>query len=90
MPTYSKVTRNGQITLPALVRKSLGIEEGDMVEIEIIDDKAVLVPQKLIDKSQSYFWTRKWQEAEKEADKDIKAGRVKDFDSVEELEKDLK
>ncbi|MBN1191597.1 MAG: AbrB/MazE/SpoVT family DNA-binding domain-containing protein [Dehalococcoidales bacterium] len=31
MPTYSKVTRHGQITLPAPVRKSLGIEEGDMV-----------------------------------------------------------
>ena len=89
MPTYSKVTRHGQIALPAPVRKSLGIEEGDLVEIEVIDEKAVLVPKRLIDKNQAYFWTKRWQEGEKEADKDIKAGRVKVFDSAEELMKDL-
>jgi len=89
MPAYSKVTRSGQITIPATVRKSLGIEEGDLIEIEIVDDKAVLVPKKLIDKSQSYFWTKRWQEGEKQADEDIKAGRVKVFDSVEALMKDL-
>jgi AbrB family looped-hinge helix DNA binding protein len=89
MPAYSKVTRNGQITLPAQVRKSLGIEEGDLVEIEVIDEKAVLVPKRLVDKNQAYFWTKKWQEGEKEADEDIKAGRVKVFDSAEELVKDL-
>ena len=90
MPTYSKVTRHGQITLPALVRKRLGIEEGDLVEIEVIDEKAILVPKRLVDKSQAYFWTKKWQEGEKKADEDIKAGRVKVFDSVEALFKDVK
>lgn len=89
MPAYSKVTRHGQITLPASVRKELGIEEGDLVEIEIVDERAVLMPKKLVDKSQAYFWTRRWQEAEKEASEDIKAGRVKTFDSAEELIKDL-
>ena len=70
MLTYSKVTRHGQITLPAAVRRSLGIEEGDVVEIEVIDEKAVLVPKRLVDKNQAYFWTKKWQQAEKEADAD--------------------
>jgi hypothetical protein len=51
-----------------------------------LDAKA---PKKLVDKSQAYFWTRKWQEGEREADEDMKAGRVKDFDSVEELIGDL-
>jgi len=89
MTTYSKVTRHGQITLPSSVRKSLGIEEGDLIEIEIVDEKAVLVPKKLIDKSQAYFWTKKWQEAEKAADEDIKAGRVKTFKSAKDLLEDL-
>jgi len=88
MPT-SKVTRHGQITLPASVRKELGIEEGDLVEIEVMDERAVLMPKKLVDKSQAYFWTKKWQEGEREADEDIKAGQVKTFDSVEELISDL-
>jgi AbrB family looped-hinge helix DNA binding protein len=88
MPT-TKVTRHGQITLPASVRKELGIEEGDLVEIEVVDERAVLMPKKLVDKSQAYFWTKKWQEGEREADEDIKAGRVRIFNSVEELVEDL-
>jgi AbrB family looped-hinge helix DNA binding protein len=88
MPT-TKVTRHGQITLPASVREQLGIEEGDIVEIKVEEERAVLVPKKLVDKSQAYFWTRKWQEGERAADEDIKAGRVKTFDSVDDLIKDL-
>ena len=90
MPAYSKLTRHGQITLPASVRRELGVEEGDLVEIEVVDEKAVLIPKRLVDKNQAYFWTKKWQDAEKEADEDIRAGRIKVFDSVEELIKDLK
>jgi hypothetical protein len=47
------------------------------------------MPKKLVDKSQAYFWTKQWQKGEKEAAEDIKAGRVKTFDSVDELIKDL-
>jgi AbrB family looped-hinge helix DNA binding protein len=89
MPAYSKVTRHGQITLPSSIRKVLGIEEGDLIEIEVRGERAVLVPKKLVDKSQAYFWTKSWQDREREADEDIRAGRVRAFDSVEELIKDL-
>lgn len=89
MSEYSRVTGDGQITLPAAIRKKLDIEEGDWVEIEIVDEKAVLVPKKLVDKSQAYFWTGRWQTQEREAEEDIKAGRVKVFDSVKELLEDL-
>jgi antitoxin PrlF len=89
MTTYSKVTRNGQITLPASVRKRLGIKEGDLIEVKVDGEKATLSPMRLIDRSQSYFWTKEWQEAEKEASEDIKAGRVKAFDKVEELLEEL-
>jgi len=40
-------------------------------------------------KSQAYFWAKRWQEVEREADEDIKTGRVRSFNSVEELIKDL-
>ena len=49
----------------------------------------MLMPKKLVDKSQAYFWTKRWQEGERESDEDIKAGRVKTFDSVDELIEDL-
>jgi len=89
MATYSKVTRHGQVTLPASVRKKLGIQEGDLVEVVVDDDKAVLLPKKVVDKGQAYFWTREWQDAEREASEDIKAGRVETFDTVEGLLADL-
>jgi len=89
MPAYTKVTRHGQVTLPASIRKKLGIEGGDLIEVTVEDDRAVLLPKKLIDKSQAYFWTKEWQEAEKEASEDIKAGRVKTFDTAKEMIKDL-
>ncbi len=47
------------------------------------------MPKKLVDKDQAYFWKKKWLEAEREADEDIKAGRVKTFDSVDSLISEL-
>lgn len=36
------------------------------------------------------FWVKKeWEEAERQADKDIKEGRVKSFSSMDDLIKDL-
>ncbi|MCX6005694.1 MAG: AbrB/MazE/SpoVT family DNA-binding domain-containing protein [Chloroflexi bacterium] len=89
MNIYSKVTRNGQITLPKSVREKLGVYEGDIVEIEIVGENAVLVPQKMIDKSQAYFWTKSWQDGELQAESDIKKGRIKVFTSADNLIKEL-
>jgi AbrB family looped-hinge helix DNA binding protein len=85
----TKVTRHGQITLPRSVRGQLNIEEGDFIEIEVQGGRAVLTPKRLVDKDQAYFWSPQWQAAEREAEEDIKAGRVKTFSSVEELMEDL-
>jgi len=38
---------------------------------------------------QAYFWTSEWQEAEREADEDIKAGRTRRFSNAEKLIADL-
>jgi AbrB family looped-hinge helix DNA binding protein len=87
--SLSKVTRHGQITIPAALRKQVGIEEGDLVELLVKEDHIVLMPKKLIDKSQAYFWTKEWQEAERQAQADIEAGRIQEFASVDELFADL-
>jgi len=83
--TLTRVTRNGQITLPAAVRRAAGIEEGDLVAVTIEGDTITLVPKKLVDKSQAYFWSEAWQRAEREASEDIGEGRVRAFDDVEAL-----
>jgi len=81
----TKVTRNGQITLPAAVRRAAGIKEGDLVAVTIEGDTITLVPKRLVDKSQAYFWSDAWQQAEREASEDIAQGRVRSFSEVEAL-----
>jgi len=81
----TKVTRNGQITLPASVRRRANIEEGDYIAVSVDGDRILLTPKRLIDKSQEYFWTEEWQRGEIEASDDIKAGRTTEFSDVEDL-----
>jgi hypothetical protein len=40
-------------------------------------------------KAQAYFWSAEWQQAEREAQADLDAGRSQRFDSVEDLIADL-
>jgi AbrB family looped-hinge helix DNA binding protein len=41
MPT-SKVTRKGQVTIPQEIRETLGIHEGDTVQVVLENDRVVL------------------------------------------------
>ena len=83
--TLTKVTRNGQITLPAAVRQAANIEEGDLIAVVVDGDTIRLSPQKLIEKSQAYFWSEAWQKGELEASEDIGAGRIQEFSDVDTL-----
>jgi len=85
MEELVKVREKGQITLPVFIRKNLNLEKGSIVLAKIIDNTIVLIPQKTIDKEQAWFWTERWQKLETEAERDIQKGRVKTFNSVEEL-----
>jgi hypothetical protein len=42
-----------------------------------------------VPKDQEWFWTEEWQRGEREANDDLRQGRYKTFDSVEELLADL-
>lgn len=89
MATLVKVTRSGQITIPAAIRQALNLREGDYVEVTLADDRIIITPKQVVDRSQAYFWTAEWQAAEREADEDIRAGRVRVFEDVDELLADL-
>jgi AbrB family looped-hinge helix DNA binding protein len=39
-----RITSKGQITIPQVVRRELGLEPGDEVEIRVQDGAAVIVP----------------------------------------------
>lgn len=84
MAHFHRVSSKYQITIPARLREELHIEAGDIVEFERQEDCLILRPKKLVDKSQAWFWTEEWQEAEREADEDLQSGRYKDFDCADE------
>lgn len=86
----TKVTRNFQVSIPKEIRDKIRIEQGDFIEVSERDGEIVMTPKKLIDADQAWFWTPEWQKGEREADEDIKAGRVSGpFKTIEELKKHL-
>lgn len=89
MGALIKVTRNGQITIPAEIRRELGIREGDYMEVTLKEGVIVISPAQVVDKSQAYFWSERWQQEEREAEEDIEAGRVRVFEDVDSLISDL-
>ncbi len=89
MENLVKVTTDGQIAIPPDVRQAVSIQEGDYVAVRFMRDAIVLIPQKIIDQEQAYFWTETWQRGERQADADILAGRVHSFQDVEDLITDL-
>lgn len=85
---FVKVTRNFQISIPKEIRDALNIEEGDLIEVEKRDGEIVMIPKKLVDADQAWFWTREWQEGETKAEEDIREGRlIGPFKSVDEMKK---
>jgi AbrB family looped-hinge helix DNA binding protein len=84
MSELVRVRQKSQITLPQSIRKTLGIEEGDYLDVRVKDGEIILKVKKLIDKDQAWFWTERWQQGEREADEDIKKGRISQFEDVNE------
>lgn len=51
---------------------------------------AASLPPKRKPKPAGYFWTKEWQAGEREAEQDIRKGRVKKFKKANELMKELR
>ncbi len=74
---------------PPLEARELGIEEGDYMEVSLKEGVIVISPAQVVDRSQAYFWSKRWQQEEREADEDIKTGRVRAFEDADSLTADL-
>lgn len=85
-----QIRSNGQITLPASTRRAVNLEEGDLLEVIVEEDGSIrLIPKIAVDRSQAYFWTKRWQEGEREAEEDMRLGRVKEFKTMKDAIKFL-
>jgi antitoxin MazE len=79
------IRERAQITIPNEIIQSLNLRSGDMLDISISNDQIVLKPVVMINKAQAWFWSKQWQDAEKEAQKDIMAGKVHSADNLNDL-----
>ena len=84
-----QVLRNGIIQIPKEILQEVGLEEGDYIDMEINGKDTITLHIK-DDEDDSWYWSEEWQQMEREADEDIKAGRIKTFDNVEDLIRELK
>ena len=91
MSTVMKISPQGQIRIPKKVMQTLNIDKGDYVEVEIDQNQIILKPRKLIDPTQGWYWTKKWQKMEVEVDKAIEKNLLSpEFRTAEEGLKWLK
>ena len=84
-----KLRERSQITLPAEIVKKLNIKTGDNLEVKLEDDRIIVTPVLVIDRSQAWFWSKEWQDMEREVEEDIKAGRLGHAKDVDDLIKQL-
>jgi AbrB family looped-hinge helix DNA binding protein len=83
--TMIQIRSNGQITLPAAIRRKANLKEGDTLELIVEEDGSLhLSPKIAIDRSQAYFWTKRWQAGEQDAQADIESGKTTRFDDVDD------
>ena len=76
MSTVMKICPQGQIRIPKKVMQTLKLETGDYVEVGIDRGQIILKLRKLIDPSQGWHWTKKWQKMEGEVDKEIEKNQL--------------
>ncbi len=73
------------MTLPSEIRNLLGLNEGDDLAFSLNEQGQVIITRlEVIPPDQAWFWTERWQKAEREAQADIDAGRVHRYANIDE------
>jgi AbrB family looped-hinge helix DNA binding protein len=83
--SLTRVNHRGQITIPKKFREILHCNKGDYVEVILDENTLRIIPKQLIDKSQTWFWTKEHQEEEAEAEMELLQGKGKQAESARNL-----
>lgn len=87
---FVTVQGRGLIAIPSSIRRHFGLDKaGAQVEVIEREGEIVLRPHLAVPTDQTWFWTERWQQMEREVDDAISAGLVTTVDGVEELLADL-
>ncbi len=72
MGVLKQIDSKGTLVLPKEMRAGVTLYEVEQRPDGVIE----LRPKVAVDASQSWFWTERWQQMEREVDEHIRAGRV--------------
>jgi AbrB family looped-hinge helix DNA binding protein len=79
------VQKRNLISIPREIRDSLNINEGDVLDISLVDNKIIIEPMKLVPSSQAYFWADRTQRDLLDAKEDVESGNTREFKTVKEF-----
>ena len=89
--SIARIGPKHQITIPQEAFRALGLQPGDVLEVQVRGDALYLIPQKLIPRDQAWFWSDEWQEKEREASEAIARGELSGpFETAEEVVRHLR
>ncbi len=89
MGTTVKVREKFQVTIPEDVREKIPLNVGVRVEVVARGEEIVIRPVVEIPRTQTWFWTKEWQDQLAQSKKNISKGKVKVFKSVKEPRKHI-
>ncbi|MGH2444042.1 MAG: AbrB/MazE/SpoVT family DNA-binding domain-containing protein [Chloroflexota bacterium] len=77
--------QRGTVVIPKHLRLKV-----EWVEVVRRNDGVIeLRPQVPMDAAQTWFWSERWQQMEREVDSDVEAGRVRAYDDADSFLDDL-
>lgn len=79
------VQKRNLISLPRDIREQLDINEGDVLDVRMDNNKIIIEPMKLVPSSQAYFWSETIRNDMLEAKNDVDSGDVREFNSIGEF-----
>ena len=84
------VQKRNLISLPRDIREQLNINEGDVLDVRMDNNKIIIEPMKLVPSSQVYFWSETTQNDMLEAKNDVDSGNVREFNTLSEFFNSIK
>jgi len=79
------VQKRNLISIPRDIREQLNINEGDVLDVKMDNNRIIIEPMKLVPSSQAYFWSEATQNDMLEAKNDVDSGNVREFNTINDF-----
>jgi AbrB family looped-hinge helix DNA binding protein len=87
----TRLRSRGQVTVPKELRSALDLQEGDAITFRLQENGRLVIEKEItVSADQTWFWSERWQDLEREAQADIEAGRVTHYSDVDEAIESLR